>query len=238
MRQQGFSLIELVLFVVIVGAALSGILLSFNQSVSNSATPFNRQRGLAVATAYMDEILRKRWSENALRPDGSVGCVLTGSTNCGGNWQASQAYIVHDLVKPTAANGHLYEAQSIGTTAGTEPIWPTDGSTVTDAGVVWLDLGTVADWSMSSADIGPESGEDRSDYDDIDDYDAINGEVPTGQSGATIPGYGSGFSVSVEVNEPSAPWEGLDERDVREVVVTVTVPGGEDFTLRSYRLNF
>lgn len=41
----------------------------------------------------------------------------------------------------TSNNGHWYECESAGTTGGTEPTWPTDGSTVSDGTVVWRDKG-------------------------------------------------------------------------------------------------
>lgn len=58
-------------------------------------------------------------------------------------WAASQAYSVGTIVSPPTANGHTYECTSAGTSgASTPPVWPTDGSSVTDGGVTWQDMGT------------------------------------------------------------------------------------------------
>lgn len=40
-------------------------------------------------------------------------------------WTASTAYSVGDRIIPTTANGRVYEARRAGTTASTEPDWPT-----------------------------------------------------------------------------------------------------------------
>ncbi len=49
------------------------------------------------------------------------------------------AYTIGDLVRPTTANGFVYEAKTSGTTSGSEPAsWPeAEGETVTDGSVVW-----------------------------------------------------------------------------------------------------
>ena len=58
-------------------------------------------------------------------------------------WTASTVTALNALRRPTAANGYRYQATTAGTTAGTEPTWPTTiGSTVTDGTVVWTCRGT------------------------------------------------------------------------------------------------
>lgn len=45
-----------------------------------------------------------------------------------------------DTVIPTVPNGHVYRCTTPGTTAGTDPVWPTtSGATVTDGAVVWTE---------------------------------------------------------------------------------------------------
>ncbi len=44
---------------------------------------------------------------------------------------------------PPTANGHIYQCTVAGTSGATPPsTWPTDGSTFTDGGVTWKDMGT------------------------------------------------------------------------------------------------
>ncbi len=78
-NSRGFSLIEIVIFIVIVGVAVAGITVQFSQNVAHSADPLLRQKTLALANGIMDEIVRKRWDENS--PIGG-GCVATGSGSC------------------------------------------------------------------------------------------------------------------------------------------------------------
>lgn len=78
-RQSGFSLIETVLVIVLLGIVVAGLSAMFVNAVGKSHEPYLRQRALAVAGAFMDEILGKRWDDNS--PLGG-GCVNTGSGFC------------------------------------------------------------------------------------------------------------------------------------------------------------
>jgi MSHA pilin protein MshD len=55
--QRGFTLIELTMFIVIVGVAIAGILVVYNQTVRNSADPMVRKQALALAESLMAEVL-------------------------------------------------------------------------------------------------------------------------------------------------------------------------------------
>lgn len=56
-RQRGLSLIELVMFVAIVGIAIAGVLIVFNNTVKNSADPLVRKQALAIAESVLSEVL-------------------------------------------------------------------------------------------------------------------------------------------------------------------------------------
>lgn len=57
-------------------------------------------------------------------------------------WKASTAYIVNQSVPPTTPNGHKYICTTAGTSAASEPTWPTTtGATVSDGGVTWTENG-------------------------------------------------------------------------------------------------
>ena len=77
--QSGFTLVETIIVIVMVGALMAGMSVLFMENVGNSHKPYLRQKALAAANAYMDEILTKRWNEAT--PLGG-GCVITGSGNC------------------------------------------------------------------------------------------------------------------------------------------------------------
>jgi MSHA pilin protein MshD len=85
---KGFTLVELLIFVIITGIAVAAIAGLFAKNVGSSADPYLRQKALAVAKGYMDEILRQRWNHNT--PFGG-GCVLTGSGQCQGVSPANPA---------------------------------------------------------------------------------------------------------------------------------------------------
>jgi MSHA pilin protein MshD len=56
LRERGASLIELIMFIVIVSVALAGILLVMNTASKNSADPLMRKQALAVAYALLEEV--------------------------------------------------------------------------------------------------------------------------------------------------------------------------------------
>ena len=60
--QRGLSLIELIVFIVIVGVALVGVLSVLNWTAANSATPMVRKQVVAVAEGLMEEILAKDYA--------------------------------------------------------------------------------------------------------------------------------------------------------------------------------
>lgn len=78
-QQTGFTLVETVIVIVLVGAMMAGMTALFMNNVGNSHRPYLRQKALAAANAFMDEILRKRWNE-ATPLGGS--CVNTTSGAC------------------------------------------------------------------------------------------------------------------------------------------------------------
>lgn len=57
--QRGLSLIELVMFIVIVSAALAGVLAVLNVTVRGSGDPMTRKQMLAIAEAIMEEVQAK-----------------------------------------------------------------------------------------------------------------------------------------------------------------------------------
>jgi MSHA pilin protein MshD len=56
-RQQGASLIELIITIVIISIALSGILSVVNITTKHSADPIVQHQAIAIAESYLEEIL-------------------------------------------------------------------------------------------------------------------------------------------------------------------------------------
>lgn len=65
------------------------------------------------------------------------------------NWTSSQPYAVGNLVAP--GNGHYYQCTVAGSSGGSAPTWPTDGSAVSDGGATWQDMGTSVPADTSTA---------------------------------------------------------------------------------------
>jgi MSHA pilin protein MshD len=55
--QRGLTLIELIMFIVIVGVALAGVLTVLNHTTQHSADPMVRKQALAIAEAILEEVM-------------------------------------------------------------------------------------------------------------------------------------------------------------------------------------
>lgn len=63
--QRGLTLIELIIFIVIVSVGLVGILLVINTVVKSSADPMVRKQSIAMADAVLEEVLMKAYQNPA-----------------------------------------------------------------------------------------------------------------------------------------------------------------------------
>lgn len=62
-QQRGFTLIELIIFIVVVSAGLAGILSVMNTVVKSSADPMVRKQAMALADSVLEEILLKSYCD-------------------------------------------------------------------------------------------------------------------------------------------------------------------------------
>lgn len=76
----GATLVELIITIVIIGAAMAGVAGAFATLVGRSADPLDQSRAVALAQLYMDEILSKPFDHDA--PPGGEP-VYSGTCNIG-----------------------------------------------------------------------------------------------------------------------------------------------------------
>ena len=69
-RARGFTLIEVIIAIVIVGISLAAVMSVFIITSQHSADPMARQQAQMIAEAYLDEILLKRFYD----PDSNSVC--------------------------------------------------------------------------------------------------------------------------------------------------------------------
>jgi len=55
-------------------------------------------------------------------------------------WDATTAYVVGSIVRPTIVNGHSYKCTTTGTSDSAEPSWPTyKNETIVDGTITWTE---------------------------------------------------------------------------------------------------
>jgi MSHA pilin protein MshD len=69
-RQRGITLVELVVATVVIGVGLAGVLVVMNRNTAASADPLVLQQSVAIAEAYLEEVLSKDFAPGpgAARP--------------------------------------------------------------------------------------------------------------------------------------------------------------------------
>lgn len=84
-RSHGVTLIELIVFIVVVSVGLAGVLAVFNTAVVGSANPLVRKQALVVAEALLQEVMQKSFQndptgDNAATP--TLGCTPSTTPRC------------------------------------------------------------------------------------------------------------------------------------------------------------
>jgi MSHA pilin protein MshD len=70
--QQGATLIELVMTIVIISVAIAGVVGAFSLIVGRSADPLNQTRAVALAQLYYDEVTSRYYDESTPPGGGQV----------------------------------------------------------------------------------------------------------------------------------------------------------------------
>lgn len=89
-NQYGLSLIELIVFIVIIGVGLVGITVTYNTVVMHSADPMVRKQALAIAESVLLEIEQQAftWCDpddaNAMTATSAAECATNNQSNLGG----------------------------------------------------------------------------------------------------------------------------------------------------------
>ena len=81
-RSRGVTLVELIVFMVIVGAAMAGLFAAFDTITKGSADPQVRKQVLAIAESLMEEIALMPLT--FCDPDDSAAATATSSSGCTG----------------------------------------------------------------------------------------------------------------------------------------------------------
>lgn len=61
--QSGFTLVELIVSIVVIAVAVTGVLLAVQFTTMHSADPMIRQQAVAIADAYMEEIMLQSYNQ-------------------------------------------------------------------------------------------------------------------------------------------------------------------------------
>lgn len=126
-RPSGFTLVEMIIAIVIIGIGVAGVLTAFNTTVKSSSDPLLHKQMLAAAEELMEEVLLKPFAVTGTAPTNSA-------TSCG---LAAAARTAFDDV----SDYHNYE---------TTGICDIDGATVAGLGGYGLKVTVDAAASLDS----------------------------------------------------------------------------------------
>ncbi|MGH1469853.1 MAG: type IV pilus modification PilV family protein [Cellvibrionaceae bacterium] len=104
-NQQGVTLIETIVFIVVIGITLTAMVNVFTQYLGNSVDPIVQIRALECAQTKLDEITARRFDENS--PTGGVppcGSAESGAISCAGIMSDSALDDVGDFHGITDSN--------------------------------------------------------------------------------------------------------------------------------------
>jgi type II secretory pathway pseudopilin PulG len=229
-RAAGFTLVETVLFIIIMAVAAGGVMAVYLQVVRRGADPLVRQKAVVLARDLLDEILSRAWDRHT--PVGG-GCLDA----CAGG--------VKDTRNDDGNGGNAIDLDAA-----------VPGSDADDASAIGRDAGETPGGSRANwDDIDDYDGflESNANADANDDLRNQNGVLITGVTGMTravtveyvaLAGTGSTadpyhfVAAGAGGGDPDDTCSGSPRTNFKRVTVTVTTPRGEIIRLVSVRGNF
>ena len=96
--KKGFTLIELVIFIVIVSVALAGVLTVLNITAKSSADPMIRKQALAIAEALLEEVMMQPYTY--CDPDDATAETATSIAGCTNRVETTNVLTIGPDVNP------------------------------------------------------------------------------------------------------------------------------------------
>lgn len=221
-EQRGMTLIELIVFIVVISLGLAGVLSVFSVTARSSADPLLAKQALAVADSMLEEILLKDFCD----PDSTL--EVSATTTAG---SPSVTGIAPTLDFP-ATNYVSWRVSGPGIAPGTTVLSVASNSELT--------LSTNAGTAASNPNLRlsrcvvDSAGETRATYDDVRDYHRPGvWQDAADLTGAAVFSPPSLYQTQVVVTAPSLA--GVAAGDALRVEVSVKAPDGQVFAVTGYR---
>ncbi|MEA3241518.1 MAG: hypothetical protein U9P37_08120 [Pseudomonadota bacterium] len=167
---RGFTLIETIIFILVLSIGAAGIMTLYQNVLSRGADPLLRHKGLVLAQDLMDEILSKRWDEHTPNGGGCLdSCDMEGSdgkdhrnndSECGDNGVRVDDYHGDGLDDNCNCDGSDCDE----CLASIDTACDFDGDGDCDAD----------DASAIGFDVGESDTDPRRNWNDVDDYDGLD----------------------------------------------------------------
>lgn len=142
-RQSGLTLIELIIFIIVISVGLVGILSVMNVTVRGSADPMIRKQAIALAEAVLEEVLSKNYTGTLPETD-STNCsnrafyvgiddyncftgtpataVIKGDTSLAGTATNLIGFTATVAVAPVTVNGLTMKSITVTASGGNETV--------------------------------------------------------------------------------------------------------------------
>lgn len=119
-NQRGLSMIELLVFIVVVGIAVTGVLQVYSSTSRTSVDPMVRKQALAVAESLLDEVLSKPYTycdPDDAQADTATGAFI-GPTGCATPPEGMGAEGVEDRYSNTTPYDNVNDYNNFSMPAG------------------------------------------------------------------------------------------------------------------------